>query len=103
MVQAGCGFSFETKPLEMRFVTPVARPDDLQRDRSIQTFLPGSIDHCLTTPADLVQQLVIIELAKVRPAFLHPLLGLAIERADCGVEQAQTAKPLRGVGENPAS
>ena len=87
----------------MRLRRPTSESDYFQRDGAIKTFLPGPINHRLTASTDLLQQLVIIEIGKVRPAVLHRLLGLAIEWSDCGLEQAQTAKSVRGIRENFAS
>jgi hypothetical protein len=64
MVEAGSGFRFSTKALQMRFGSPRAQADDFERDGAIESFLMGAINYALTAPADFLQQLVIAEVSQ---------------------------------------
>ena len=55
MIQAGGGFRFTSKTLQVRFRRPMTKADHFQRDCAIETFLPRAIHHTLTTAADYVE------------------------------------------------
>ena len=64
MLEAGSGFCFATKALQMRFSRPMAKADHFQCDRAIETSLPGTIYNTLATAADLVEQFIIAEVGQ---------------------------------------
>src|SRR5205823_6767972 len=59
MLEAGGGFCFATESLQMRFSGPMAKADHFQRDREVQTFLPGAINYALSTATDPLDQFVV--------------------------------------------
>jgi hypothetical protein len=46
------------------FGRPRPQPYDFKRDRSIETFLVGAINHALPAPANFFQQFVIAKISK---------------------------------------
>ncbi len=62
MIQAGGGFSFQTEAFHMRFRGPLAKTDDFQCDRSVETLLPRTVNDALTAPADFLQQFIVAEI-----------------------------------------
>ena len=64
MVEAGSGFRFAAKALQMRFSGPGAQANYFERDGAIETFLMGAINHPLTAAADFLQQFIIAKVAK---------------------------------------
>src|SRR5436190_19568607 len=74
MLEAGSGFCFPPKALEMCFGGPGAKADHLQRDGAIETFLMRTIHYALTAPANFLQQFVIAEVCQytcLSPGFLN--------------------------------
>src|SRR5205085_6386926 len=105
--------------LQMRFSGPMAKADHFQRDRAVQTFLPGAINYALSTATDLLEQFVVPKVGKglcsirfllitrqwhaFTRAGVIPLLRdyrFAREEIEAGLEEASGAKSLRCVGEN---
>ena len=64
MIEAGSGFGFAAKTLQVRFGGPLAEANHFKRDGAIETFLPGAINHALTAATDFLQQFVIAELSQ---------------------------------------
>jgi hypothetical protein len=64
MVEAGGGFRFPAKALQMRFGSPRAQADHFERDGAIETFLVSAIHYALTAPADFLQQLVVTKVCQ---------------------------------------
>ena len=64
MVEAGGGFCFPAKALQMRFGGPGAQADDFERDGAIETFLMSAINYTLTTPADFLQQFIVTKVSQ---------------------------------------
>src|SRR5205823_896365 len=62
MLQARGRFRFVPETFKMWRARPVAETDHFQRDRSIQAFLPGSVNHALSAASDLLQQLIVAKL-----------------------------------------
>jgi hypothetical protein len=62
MIQPGGGFSFQTEAFHMRLRGPLAKTDDFQCDRSMETLLPRTVNHALTAPAEFLQQFIVAEI-----------------------------------------
>ena len=88
MFEAGGGFGFPAKTLQVRFGGPGAKANHFKRDSAIETFLMSAINHALTASADFLQQFVVAKVAKYfcppgtdspwradRPAFFVSGLG----------------------------
>jgi hypothetical protein len=82
MIEAGRGFCFPAKALEMCFGGPRAKADHFKRDSAIETFLMGAINHALTAPANFLQQLVVAKVSEhfnrrctMTPARQGPVIG----------------------------
>ena len=86
MIEAGGGFRFATKTLQMRFGGPMAEADHFECDGAVQTFLPRAINYALAAAADFLQEFVIAKVSKhswlLRGAFFIALLasGVALVR-----------------------
>jgi hypothetical protein len=63
MVEAGGGFCFAAKALQMRFSGPRAQADYFKRNGAIKTFLMRPINYTLTAPADFLQQFIVAEVS----------------------------------------
>jgi hypothetical protein len=63
MVEAGGGFRFPAKALQMRLGGPGAQANYFERYGTIEAFLVGAIYYTLTTAPDFLQQLVIAEVS----------------------------------------
>src|SRR5882672_7425957 len=61
MVEAGGGFCFSAKALQMRFSGPGAQADYFECNGAIETFLMRPVNYTLTTPANFLQQFVVAE------------------------------------------
>ena len=72
MFEAGGGFSFATKTLQMCVRSPRAQANDFERDGAIETFLVRSINYALTAPADFLQQFVVTKVSTAFPAERAP-------------------------------
>jgi hypothetical protein len=59
MIEAGSGFRFAAKALQMRFGGLRAQAFDFERDGAIETFLMRSVDYALTASANFLQQFVV--------------------------------------------
>ena len=55
MIQAGRGFRFPAKALQMRVGSPMSQPNYLESNGAIETFLPRAIDHALAATTDYLQ------------------------------------------------
>ena len=55
MIQAGGGFRFPAKALQMRVASPMAQADHLESDNAVETFLPRAINHTLAATTDYLQ------------------------------------------------
>ena len=64
MIEAGSGFRFPTKTLQMRFGSPMAEANHFERDGAIETFLPRAINHALAATTDYLQQFVIAKIGE---------------------------------------
>src|SRR5439155_19193120 len=73
-------------------------------DRSIQTFLPGAIDHTLSAAADFLQQLVVTKfhLHRRSAQFRRFIIVTVQERPQTSLKQAEAAKSLGRIREDPA-
>ena len=64
MIQAGGGFRFPAKALQMRVGSPMAQADHLESNSAVETFLPRAIDYALAATTDFFQQFVIAKIAE---------------------------------------
>ena len=64
MVEAGGGFRFAAKALQMRFSGPRAQANYFERDGTIETLLMRAINYTLTAPADFLQQFVVAKVSQ---------------------------------------
>jgi len=64
MFEAGCGFRFPTKALQMRLSGPRTQPNYFERDSAIEAFLVGAIHYALTASSDFLQQLVVTKVTE---------------------------------------
>ena len=64
MIQAGGGFRFPTKALQMRVGSPMAQADHLERDSAVETLLPRAINHALAATTDYLQQFIVAKVAR---------------------------------------
>src|SRR5436190_15710890 len=83
----------------MRRARPSPETDHFQRDRTIQAFLPGAIDHALSAATNLLEQLVVatLHLDPTRPMVAVVIL---LERSQPGFEQTHATKSARRIGKN---
>src|SRR5215467_2502819 len=64
MLQAGRGFRFPAKTLQVRFGGPGAKADHFERYSAIEALLVRAINYALTATANLLQQFVIAKVCK---------------------------------------
>src|SRR5438874_402523 len=83
----------------MRRARPSTETDHFQRDGSVQTLLPGAIDHALSAATNLLEQLVV---AKLYLDPTRPMVAVVIllERPQPGFEQTHATKSARRIGKN---
>ena len=55
MIEAGGGQGFAAKAFQIRFARPMTEANDFQRDRAIETLLPGAKHHALTAATNFLQ------------------------------------------------
>ena len=65
----------------------MANANNLQCNRAVETFLAGTIDHALTTTADLLQQLVVFEVCRHRHWARFDRLVIFAQRPKAGLKQ----------------
>src|SRR5438128_497551 len=111
MLQACCRFRFQTKTFEVRFRGPLAKPDDLQCNGAIETFLARPKDHALTAASDFLQQFVIAKfghrfdpirieaIARHRRRFTCVFIFIG-KRAKAGLKETRRAETLRRVDQD---
>src|SRR6266542_988182 len=109
MLEAGSGFGFAPKALQVRFGSPRAETDNLERHDAIETLLMSTIDYALAAPADFLEQLIVAKVAEhsCRPRsaattysglLINRVAILAREQTD--FQQTGATKFLRRIGEN---
>src|SRR5262249_2471730 len=64
MIEAGSGFRFSPKALQMRLSSPRSQANYFERDNAIEAFLPRSINYALTTTTDFFQQFVVAKVCQ---------------------------------------
>src|SRR5438034_10083668 len=64
MIETGSSFSFSAEALEVGFARPLTKANDFQRNRAIETLLPGAKYHALTAATDFFQQFVIAQFSE---------------------------------------
>ena len=55
MIEAGSGFRFPAKALQMRFGRPMAEANHFEGNCAVETFLPRTINHTLAAATDYLQ------------------------------------------------
>ena len=65
MIQAGSGFRFPAKALQMRVGSPVPEANDLERYCPVETFLPRAINHTLAAATNFLQQFIVAKIGEV--------------------------------------
>ena len=75
MIEVGGGLGFGAEALHVGRRSQLARQDHLQGDDAIQADLPGLVDHAHAAAGDLLQQLVIAEVANRRAPFARVWRG----------------------------
>ena len=55
MIQAGRGFRFPAKTLQMRVGSPMSQANHFESNGAAETFLPRAIDHALSAATDYLQ------------------------------------------------
>jgi hypothetical protein len=64
MVKTRSGFGFQTKALQVSWCCPLAQPNDFQCNYAVEALLPRSKNDSLSTPANLLEQLVVPQFAE---------------------------------------
>ena len=85
MFQTGGSFRLATKTFQMRFGGPRAQTDYFESYGAVETYLMRAINHPLTAPANLFEQLVIAK-CHFYSARLLRILVLLIKRTEATSE-----------------
>ena len=64
MIEAGGGFRFPAKALQMRVGSPMAQANDFESDSAVETFLPRAINHALAATTDYLQQFIVAKVGE---------------------------------------
>jgi hypothetical protein len=102
MVQASGSLGLQAKPLQMRRRGPMSQRNDFERDRSIETFLPCTVNDALGAAPDFSAQLVIAEVrrdSRTTRAFTVSICKIP----EASLEQTNTAKAAGSVSEDCSS
>ena len=59
MIQAGGGFRFPAKALQMRVASLMAQADHFEGNSAIETFLSRAINYTLAATTDFLQQFIV--------------------------------------------
>src|ERR1043166_676620 len=64
MIQAGRGFGFSTKALQMHFGSPMTQTNHFKSDRAVETFLPRAKHYALAATTDFLKQLIVAKIGE---------------------------------------
>src|SRR5438046_8443562 len=98
----------------MRFSGPMAQANHFERNRAIETFLPGAINDALAAATDYLQQFVVAKIAECpraarlhfrrarrsRPTCVRRFVGFISGQIKAGLKEASGTKAFRRVGKN---